>query len=351
MYEYDDGDEGGRSPVRILVTVLVIAALAAAGWFVVKPRLTDTDDDAAPLAPVTSASDDTTGGSSTTEQRGSSTTDEAPASTSSTAPTAAAGDTSTTAASGDSTSTAATTSAQVVTTTTAPPVATTTSPATAPPSTTPATTASSATTAPPTTAPPTTAPPATNAGAVPYTTLPDGSPQPVNATFDVGRTTLDGAVPDQAAVDRLAGLALANSRDPANTTLVNNLTINPAVPQGVGVRVLELTSTRFPEGSAEVMLAHAAELNRVVNVMNVLPKVSVLVIGHADQRGNDLQNFALSEARADAVVLYMASQGVDPSRMSSRAVGEADLLSINDDASSLALNRRTEFVLYGLLIP
>ena len=173
----------------------------------------------------------------------------------------------------------------------------------------------------------------------------------MNATFDVGRTTLDGAVPDQAAVDRLAGLALANSRDPANTTLVNNLTINPAVPQGVGVRVLELTSTRFPEGSAEVMLAHAAELNRVVNVMNLLPKVSVLVIGHADQRGNDLQNFALSEARADAVVIYMASQGVDPSRMSSRAVGEADLLSINDDASSLALNRRTEFVLYGLLIP
>ena len=334
MYEYDDGDEGGgRSPVRILVTVLVIAALAAAGWFVVKPRLTDSDDDAAPLAPVTTASDDTIGGSSTTEQRGSDTTDDAAASTSSAAPTSAAGDASTTAAGDDC-------RAQAATTTTAPSATTTASPTTALP-----------TTAPPTTAPPSTAPPSTAPGAVPYTTLPDGSPQPVNATFDVGRVTLDGAVPDQAAVDRLAGLALANSRDPANTTLVNNLIINPAVPQGVGVRVLELTSTRFPEGSSEVLLEHAAELNRVVNVMNLLPKVSVLVIGHADQRGNDLQNFAISEARADAVVIYMASQGVDPSRMSSRAVGEADLLSINNDAASLALNRRTEFVLYGLLIP
>ena len=333
MYEYDDGDEGGgRSPVRILVTVLVIAALAAAGWFVVKPRLTDSDDDAAPLAPVTTASDDTIGGSSTTEQRGSDTTDDAAGSTSSAAPTSAAGDASTTLP--------ATTAAPAATTTTAPSATTTASPTTALP-----------TTAPPTTAPPSTAPPSTAPGAVPYTTLPDGSPQPVNATFDVGRVTLDGAVPDQAAVDRLAGLALANSRDPANTTLVNNLIINPAVPQGVGVRVLELTSTRFPEGSSEVLLAHAAELNRVVNVMNLLPKVSVLVIGHADQRGNDLQNFAISEARADAVVIYMASQGVDPSRMSSRAVGEADLLSINNDAASLALNRRTEFVLYGLLIP
>jgi len=49
-------------------------------------------------------------------------------------------------------------------------------------------------------------------------------------------------------------------------------------------------------------------------------------------------------------VNYLASQGIDPSRLSSRAVGEADLLSINNDAASLALNRRTEFIFYGLLL-
>lgn len=325
MYEYYDSDDGGRSPVRILVTVLVIGALAAAGWFVVRPRLTNGDDEAAPPVAVTTTVEDTSAEASTTDRREveSSTTDERQESTRSRTATTEAGNTATTG---------------VETSTSAPAVTTTT----VPPSTTPETTT--------TLAPPATTPPATNAPA-PYVTLPDGSPQPVNATFDVGRVTLDGAVPDQAAVDRLGALALANSRDPATTTLVNNLVINPAVPQGVGVRVLELTSTRFPEGSAEVLLPHAAELNRVVNVMGLLPKVSVLVIGHADQRGNDLTNFAISEARADAVVNYMASQGVDPSRLSSRAVGESDLLSINDDAASLALNRRTEFVFYGLLIP
>ncbi|MGH9272421.1 MAG: OmpA family protein, partial [Ilumatobacteraceae bacterium] len=178
-----------------------------------------------------------------------------------------------------------------------------------------------------------------------------GSPEPVIATFDVGRVVLTGAVPDEAAKEQLGSLALANSRDPANTSVDNQLVINPAVPLGVGVRVIELTSTRFPEGSAEILLPHAAELNRVKTVMDLLPNVSVLIVGHADQRGDDAVNFAISDARARAVFDYLVSQGVTPSRLSSRAVGEADLLSINDDAASLALNRRTEFIFYGLLIP
>ena len=46
----------------------------------------------------------------------------------------------------------------------------------------------------------------------------------------------------------------------------------------------------------------------------------------------------------------MAGLGITPSRLSSRAVGEADLLTLNNDAAALALNRRTEFVFYGLLM-
>ena len=183
-----------------------------------------------------------------------------------------------------------------------------------------------------------------------FAALPDGSPVPVVAIFDVGRVTLNGAVPDQAAVDRLGELALLNARGgPEANTLVNNLTINPAVPRNVGVRVIEVTSTRFPEGSAEILPEHALELDRAFAVLNAFPSLSVLVVGHADQQGNDLANFVLSEDRARAVVVYLAAKGIAPSRLSSRAVGEADLLSIGDDDASLALNRRTEFIFYGLI--
>ena len=98
----------------------------------------------------------------------------------------------------------------------------------------------------------------------PYETLPDGSPAPVVAIFDTDSITLTGAVPDEAAKDRLQALAVANAKPGQAATVDNQLTINPAVPRSVGVRVVELTSARFPEGSAEVLPEHAVELDRVV---------------------------------------------------------------------------------------
>jgi len=181
--------------------------------------------------------------------------------------------------------------------------------------------------------------------------LPDGTPQPVLAVFDVNKVTLSGFVPSQEASDRLAALALANARTPDTTTVQNFLRIDPTVPISVGVRVVELTSARFPEGSADILGFHGLELERVATVMKLLPNVTALVIGHSDQRGSDEANFKLSEARAAAVVSYLVGAGVQASRLSSRAVGETDLLTLNSDETALALNRRTEFVLYGLLIP
>jgi outer membrane protein OmpA-like peptidoglycan-associated protein len=203
------------------------------------------------------------------------------------------------------------------------------------------------TTARPTT---TTAAPTTTTVAATYDTLPDGSPAWVVAIFDTNRITLTGAVPDQAAKDRLQTLAAANAKPGQADTIDNQVTINPAVPRNVGVRVVELTSVRFPESSAEVRPEHAAELDRVVAIMNALPNITALVIGHADQRGNEVANFAISEARADAVTTYLAGQGIAPSRLASRAVGEEDLLTLNNDDAAFALNRRTEFVFFGLLV-
>jgi outer membrane protein OmpA-like peptidoglycan-associated protein len=183
----------------------------------------------------------------------------------------------------------------------------------------------------------------------PYLTLPDGSPQPVVAIFDTSTITLTGELPSQDVATRLEALALANSQTPA--AIVNNLIINPGVPLTVGVRVIELNSARFPSGSATILPAHAEELSRVVRVMNALPNVSVLVVGHADQVGPNDANYALSVVRAQAVVNYLIFSGISASRISSRGVGTSDLLTNAGDDVSLALNRRTEFIFIGLLVP
>ncbi len=137
----------------------------------------------------------------------------------------------------------------------------TTDPATsdAPPTTeadatgTTAATTTTAAPAPPA-APPTTAAPAPPpAPTAPYVTLPDGSPAWATAIYDVDKITLTGVVPDDAARQKLEDLARLSAKPGQGDVIDNQLTINPAVPRSVGVRVVELTSARFPEGSADVM--------------------------------------------------------------------------------------------------
>ena len=182
-----------------------------------------------------------------------------------------------------------------------------------------------------------------------YDTLPDGRPVPALVIFDDDLITLSGAVPSQPAVDRLGVLAIANSTVP-DAEVASFLTVDPTVPIGVGVRVIEMNSPRFSEGSPAITPEHAEQLDRVVSIMTALPNISAEVIGHSDQRGDDAANFTLSTERARAAADYLSSRGIDPTRLTSRGAGESDLLTLNNDAAALALNRRTEFVFYGLLV-
>ena len=200
-------------------------------------------------------------------------------------------------------------------------------------------------TTPTTTPTPTTAPTAD----LGYPAASDGSPLPVIVTYDTGKVTLTGAVPSDDARARLLGLAQANSQEP-DVEVIDNLFVNAAVPASVGVRVIEMNSARFGEGEAQLIAEHTAQFDRVAAVLTALPHVTVLVIGHADQRGDDQRNRELSENRASTVVDYLTYLEIDPTRLSMRGAGESDLLTLEDDGSALALNRRTEFVFYGVLV-
>ena len=312
MYdEYDDGEDAGASLGRKIALGLGVVAIAAAGFFAFK-AVTDGDGGGA-VADATSSSAAAAAGDAAPTTEG-----DVLASDGSGAPR------------------------------TTEPSAEPTSPSTDPATTVTATTVAETT---PTTAPAPAAAPAAAAPPATYAAQPDGSPAWIIAVFDVDKITITGAVPDEAARQRLQDLAIANAKPGQANTVDNRVTINPAVPLSVGVRVVELTSARFPEASAEVLPDHALELDRAANIMNALPNITALVIGHADQRGDEVANYVISEARADAVTNYLASRGVSPARLSSRAVGEADLLTLDDNDTALALNRRTEFVFFGLLQP
>jgi chemotaxis protein MotB len=58
-------------------------------------------------------------------------------------------------------------------------------------------------------------------------------------------------------------------------------------------------------------------------------------------------NPQLSEKRADAVMQYLISQGLNPNLVTARGFGEANPVAANDTASGRAQNRRVELSLAG----
>lgn len=303
MYEFDDDDDdaGGRGRTLSIAAACVLLAL---GWFVVRPALSDGDDGS------------TVGARGGGEFVFDSTPTTVTATTSST--------------------TAATTTAPATTSTTSTLPATTTT-TTEPPETTEVTWAGL------TKSMVTVTSAATDAT---YVTLPDGSPVPVEVTSSALQVTLVGAVPSQRAADQLVAFAESIRLSPAE--IVNELTINPAVPDTVGVRVVERNALVFNEGSSTVHPDHARQLDRFVVAMNSFPRSTVLVVAHSDQRNGEDRNLEISEERAQAVLEYLAEHGVDPARVSAVGVGESAPLTLEESEEAYQVNRRVDFLFSGL---
>ncbi len=72
------------------------------------------------------------------------------------------------------------------------------------------------------------------------------------------------------------------------------------------------------------------------------PKVRVEIQGHTDNVGTDENNQRLSQARAEAVMNYLNSKGVAPSRLQAIGYGESRPISDNTMATGREQNRRVE---------
>jgi len=71
------------------------------------------------------------------------------------------------------------------------------------------------------------------------------------------------------------------------------------------------------------------------------PAITVLVEGHADERGTREYNLALGERRANAVKNYLVALGVDASRVSTVSYGKERPAVMGSNESAWAQNRRT----------
>lgn len=83
----------------------------------------------------------------------------------------------------------------------------------------------------------------------------------------------------------------------------------------------------------DVLRAHAAYLNSN-------PSATVLIEGHADERGSREYNIALGERRANAIQTFLAAEGVSGAQMNTISYGEERPASLGHDEMSWSENRR-----------
>ena len=89
-------------------------------------------------------------------------------------------------------------------------------------------------------------------------------------------------------------------------------------------------------------------LNKVVNVMNEIPDMTLTINAHTDNKGSDKYNLALSQKRAKSTYDYLVSKGIDKSRLAHKGYGESKPLhdcKQNCTETQDSENRRVEFLI------
>ena len=111
----------------------------------------------------------------------------------------------------------------------------------------------------------------------------------------------------------------------------------------------------FPSGEWQMPVEAQQTISKIVPILAPQQQTKIQVNGYTDNVpiGPGLMsqgitsNLVLSQKRADNVMQFMISQGVNPNLVSARGFGEADPVASNDTPAGRAQNRRVELTLAG----
>jgi len=103
----------------------------------------------------------------------------------------------------------------------------------------------------------------------------------------------------------------------------------------------------FPYDSAVLSEEASLTLDGTADWLTLPENLGIrfLIEGHCDQRGTEEYNLALGDTRAQAVLAYLARQGVDLSRVRALSLGEERPFDLRQTEEGWRLNRRAHFVM------
>lgn len=148
-----------------------------------------------------------------------------------------------------------------------------------------------------------------------------------------------------AAVGGTAGAIIGRDMDKQAEEIKKEIPGAEVERVGEGIRVEFNEKILFAFSKADLGDQAKTNLNDLITILNKYPNTNIEVQGHTDSRGTDEYNMGLSQKRASSVADYLSANGINSSRISTKAYGESAPAYPNDTDEHMAQNRRVEFLI------
>ncbi len=134
---------------------------------------------------------------------------------------------------------------------------------------------------------------------------------------------------------------------PASAPVSTPVTVDrPAVAPDTRRATLE-ERIHFALDRADLTPEARTMLAAKVEILRSSPGLTLRIDGHADERGSDEYNLALSKRRAAEGKRFLMQQGIDAARLEIVGYGEEQPLDPGSSEAAWAMNRRADFQVTG----
>ena len=137
--------------------------------------------------------------------------------------------------------------------------------------------------------------------------------------------------------------ACSRQQQPKQYGLGGEGPVQPGTSRDFAVNVGEVV--RFEVDSASLTGEAQGILRNQARWLNQYPQYTILIEGHADERGTREYNIALGARRATTVRNFLAQNGINGSRIRTISYGKERPVAVCNDISCWSQNRRAVTVL------
>jgi outer membrane protein OmpA-like peptidoglycan-associated protein len=171
----------------------------------------------------------------------------------------------------------------------------------------------------------------------------------LSASLSDRELQLDTLIEETASMERLARLVARQERQKQRLATVEALfTDNEAVVFRQEDRIiLRMVGLTFQTAKSELTREHEPLLTSLKRALAEFPESNVVIEGHTDSYGSDVDNLALSQRRADALEQYLLDNTpIAPGNLTALGYGESSPVANNETPSGRARNRRIDVIIY-----